>query len=230
MKLVTLLLGKAVLPLLLPFFQLHPQFLEKPLGGHRFFFSFSSLPSHLLDPFTINDYFIDSFPNFTYSPEVLNRFSLLPCVVSQTFSCTPVTPLELFGIFRHIRFISSGLLDLSGRMLLLCLLQCLDPLLHILNYSFSCGTFPSSFKRSIVIPIPKVCNFFSLSSLRLISFPPFLLKLLEHKQFVLRNSAPLLLKTTIFLPANLVFGIGIAQLPSYFTYPTACSTDVTLVC
>ncbi|KYN29152.1 hypothetical protein ALC57_01425 [Trachymyrmex cornetzi] len=62
-------------------------------------------------------------------------------------------------------------------MLLLCLPQCLDPLLFILNFALSHSTFPSFWKHSIVLPIPKTNN--PSSPFRLISLPPFLSKVLE---------------------------------------------------
>ena len=66
-------------------------------------------------------------------------------------------------------------------MILSCLPQCLDFVLYILNYSTSLSTniFPSTWKQSVVIPIPKNNNFSSPSSFCPISIPPFLSKLLE---------------------------------------------------
>ena len=139
-----------------------------------------SLPSHLLDPKLMNDYFIDSLPSSSCSPETLNHFASSSFNVPESFSFTPITPTDLYNILKRIRLTSAGPYDLSGRILLLCLPQCLEPLLHILNYSLLSHTFPSSWKHVVVLPIPKTRDPSTFSSLRPISLPPFLSKLLER--------------------------------------------------
>jgi len=72
-------------------------------------------------------------------------------------------------------------------MLLLSLPACVDPLLFILNSCITKATFPTAWKHSTVLPLPKVSNPSSFTSLRPITLPPFLSKILERIIFIQLN-------------------------------------------
>ena len=73
-------------------------------------------------------------------------------------------------------------------MLLLCLHHCLNLFLYMLNFSLFHGTFLSSCKHSIILPISKTNNPSFLSSFRPILLSPFLSKLLEYICFSQLNA------------------------------------------
>lgn len=86
-------------------------------------------------------------------------------------------------IKKHILAVTSeaiGFDGLSRKMICLALDHILTVLSHILNYSLSSGTFPSSWRTAYVIPIPKISNPTSFSHYRPISILPFLSKVLER--------------------------------------------------
>ena len=148
------------------------------LGGH----SSSSyvIPEHLLDPDLLNNHFINSLPSMSLPSPILHYFSSTTQNTDSTFHFSPISLADLYIIMKNIKLTAAGPYDLSGRMLLFCVPWCLDSLLHILNTCLERGIFPSAWKRSIIYPLPKTPNPSSPSSLRPISLPPFLSKLLEY--------------------------------------------------
>ena len=80
---------------------------------------------------------------------------------------------------------SSGLDDVSSKVLKDCLLGMSEHFLHILNLSIHTGIFPSNWKKGKIPPIPKVNNLSNVTDLRPISLLPITGKILEkfvHKQ------------------------------------------------
>ena len=80
---------------------------------------------------------------------------------------------------------SSGLDNVSARVLKDYLLCLIDKFLYIINLSLAKGIFPSKWKRAKISPIPKVSNPSDVSDLRPISLLPITGKILEkfvHKQ------------------------------------------------
>ena len=162
-------------------------------SSQQFWISLSSLggrasvtpdiPDHLLDPDLLNNHFIDSLPSSSCSSSLLDHYLTSHSPTSNAFRFTQINLADLYIIMKEIRLTSAGPYDLSGRMLLFCIPWCLDTLLHIINACLDRGVFPQMWKRSIVHPLPKSLNPSSPSSLRPISLPPFLSKLLEHVCF-----------------------------------------------
>ncbi|XP_026328672.1 uncharacterized protein LOC113236727 [Hyposmocoma kahamanoa] len=75
--------------------------------------------------------------------------------------------------------------DISRQMIVCCLDSVLPIITHIINCSLSSGTFPSSWRRAYVLPLPKINNPSVLKHFRPISILPFLSKILEavvHRQ------------------------------------------------
>ena len=117
-------------------------------------------------------------------------------------------------------------------MLLLCLSHCLDPFLYMLNFSLSHSTFPSSWKHSIVLSIPKTPNPSSPSSFRSISLPPLLSKLLDCIYYTSHNLMPLSQILISFSPVSQVFIDLTARRRNCFTFLSSCfmiSTRVALL-
>jgi len=94
---------------------------------------------------------------------------------------------DLYNILKSIKLTSSCPYDFSGRMLLLSAPACLNPLLFILNYCLTNGTFLSAWKHSTVLPLPKSSNPTSVISLHPITLPLFLSKILERIIFIQLN-------------------------------------------
>lgn len=137
----------------------------------------------LIDASAFNGHFVDSLPFTSCSPDILHQFLSSSFAPDASFSFHPVSLNDLYRVLKHINLSSAGPFDFNGRMLLLCLLYALDPLLHILNTCISSGVFPLAWKNSTVISLPKTSEPASLSSFRPISLPLFLSKLLEHLCF-----------------------------------------------
>lgn len=127
----------------------------------------------------------------------------------------PDTAKKLYNIFKRIRLTSSSLRSLWQ----ICLSHCLD-LLHILNYSFSSNTFPSSWKHNLVLSIPKSCDPSSFFLLLPYSFPSPRFSLSYLNSFAFLNSMLLLLKTTSLNP--MAFEVAIVLQLSCSIYPIPC--------
>jgi len=155
------------------------------LGGHNN--SSPTIPSHLLDAHSLNNFFINSLPSSPCSSSLKNFFLVSAPIIQNNFQFSPINMTDLYNILKSIKLTSSGPYDFSGRMLLFSTPTCLDPLLFILNSCLTKGTFPSAWKHSTVLPLPKVSNPSSFTSLRPISLPPFLSKILERIIFTQLN-------------------------------------------
>lgn len=102
---------------------------------------------------------------------------------------TPDCPAFSFAQFtssdvkRSIMSITSnavGYDEVSRNMILPILNEILPIICHLLNYSISCGVFPSIWKNAKIIPLPKKNNPSYFSEYRPISILPFLSKVLER--------------------------------------------------
>lgn len=113
----------------------------------------------------------------------INSTPLPNCVC---FSFSPVSTCEIKKIILSISSKAVGT-DSIGRALLIPILDVLlYPITHIINFSLSTGSFPTLWKDSFIIPIPKKPSPSDFSHLRPISILPFISKVLErtiHRQF-----------------------------------------------
>ena len=122
-------------------------------------------------------------------------------------------------------------LDLSGRIFLLYLLHCLDPLLYMLNFSLSQNTFFSFWKHSIVFPILKTRNPSSPSFFHSISLASLLSKLFDFICFLQFNAFISNFIIISFPPVSQIF-VDLITRQNCFTFLTSCfmiSTTVALL-
>lgn len=125
-------------------------------------FSTSSTFNGAIKAKTLND--LSSLPTPDYSPFVFNQLS----------DCDVKKSLE------SITSNAVGSDCISRKMILPVLNEILPVICHVLNYSVSCGVFPSSWKEAQITPLPKKCNPVSYPEFRPISILPFLSKVLER--------------------------------------------------
>jgi hypothetical protein len=96
------------------------------------------------------------------------------------FDLSSISPQETLAFLKSVKTKAVGEDSLSVDMLML-VADFISPILsNIINYSFSTGTFPASWKYAHVIPLPKIANPVSFSQYRPISILPVLSKIIEH--------------------------------------------------
>lgn len=136
--------------------------------------------------FTIN---LDALnKHFSQAPIILNdstksstllQLSKRPLPMCTPFTFTPVTECD---VKRSILSISTRAVGEDGihlQMILLLVDELVPIITYILNFSLSKGSFPSSWRKAHVLPLPKVPNPSSFSQFRPISILPILSKVLE---------------------------------------------------
>ena len=106
--------------------------------------SSASIPLHLRNLSLLDNHFLDSLPSSSYSFNSFTHLLFSFLYLFSTFNFAPITPSDLYSIFKRIRLTFAGSLNLSDCLLLLCFPQCLDSFLYMLNFSFSHSIFPSS--------------------------------------------------------------------------------------
>ena len=96
--------------------------------------------------------------------------------------CT-LHPMSLEDLLKHVEHISiyksSGLADISSRLLKDFAILRPNVLLYIINFSIHKSVFPQAWKHALVTPIPKVPNANKVEDLRPISLLPIPDKILE---------------------------------------------------
>ena len=102
-----------------------------------------------------------------------------------SFFLTPVTPEELKHCAEKIKDGSAGFDDLKPNIIKKTFDYLLDPLLYIINLSFSSGIVPNLLKRANVTPIYKGGDSTGLDNLRPISVLPVFAKIIEKLMFKL---------------------------------------------
>ena len=95
------------------------------------------------------------------------------------FDFSQVTETEVRKALYSIRSNSSGSDGITSKMLKSALPYIIHSLTHIINFSLSTGTFPSSWKDARVLPLPKKQKITSFNDLRPISLLPVMSKILE---------------------------------------------------
>lgn len=151
--------------------------------------------SSAIDIDNLNSHFTSSTTHDKSSLEkTLNNLASLPTPNFIPFNFTEFTEPEVEGCIRSISSDAVGCDQVSRAMILPILPAVLQVITHIFNYSVKAGKFPTSWKDSLVIPIPKRPDPTNLSDYRPISILPFLSKALErliHSQlsgFLNKNS------------------------------------------
>jgi len=133
----------------------------------------------------LNNYFSNignklasSIPRSDRSP-----LSYLGTAQSQSFFISPVTPDELRNCISQLKEGSAGFDDLKPKVIKQSVEYVLDPLLHIINLSFTTGVVPQLLKRANVTPIFKGGDPTELGNYRPISVLPVFSKILEKLMF-----------------------------------------------
>lgn len=138
----------------------------------------NTLPDHLNDPERINEHFLTLPPDIdTY--QVLNTSMINEPPVEELLELKPTTEREVRKIILNIGTKASGLDNLNIEMVKLSLDATLSVITNIINKSIETNTFPSSWKKALVKPIPKKNSVTEMKDLRPISILPVLSKVLE---------------------------------------------------
>ena len=140
----------------------------------------NSIPKNLnID--LLNQHFSSSSNcNMTIKANTLKHLSSLP---TPDYSQFVFSQFSTCDVKRSIVSITSNAVGsdcVSRKMILPILDEILPIICHILNYSISCGVFPSAWKDAQITPLPTKANPSSFSEYRPISILPFLSKILER--------------------------------------------------
>ncbi|CAG4955343.1 unnamed protein product [Colias eurytheme] len=133
----------------------------------------------------LNQYFAESppFDNIT-KVTTLNTLSSIP---TPNFPPFCLNQFSSSDVKKNIMSVSSNAVgsDCISRSMILPILDVVVPVItHILNHSVSSGTFPTSWKKAKIIPLPKKRNPSSFADFRPISILPFLSKVLENHSLI----------------------------------------------
>lgn len=132
------------------------------------------------------------------------------------FQLTEITTAQLLTEVRKIDiFKSSGIRDISSRILKDAMLIMLEEFTYLFNLSINKGQVPNNWKIATVIPIPKIANSTSVSDLRPISLLPLPGKILE--KFVHTNLMDNLLCNDKLSKKQFDFRPGISTLDAIAT-------------
>nr|CAI5826787.1 unnamed protein product [Callosobruchus analis] len=137
-----------------------------------------SIPEHLHNVDKINEYFTKSLPTLAPADHLLENYDT-NTVFPDLFSFEPVEDHLIFSILKEIKSKSTGNDGLNIMMVELCFSRILPFLKHIINFCLSNSVYPSSWKKVIVVPLPKKSNIEEYKDLRAISILPVLFKFLE---------------------------------------------------
>lgn len=138
----------------------------------------STIPDHLNDPDRINDHFLNlpPCPETNFNTKSMN---LVDISEHDELNLKPVSEEEVKNIIYNIKTKAAGHDDLSIDMIKLTLEVTLPIITKMVNKSIETNTFPSSWKKALVKPIPKKNTVLELKDLRPISILPVLSKVLE---------------------------------------------------
>ena len=104
-------------------------------------------------------------------------------VPTRPFEFQPTNHEAVYSLIQSLNNCGAGLDGLSTKLLKLICPDIVPYLTHLFNLCLSQGTFPSSFKRAIVVPIFKSGDRFSFNNYRPIALLPVLSKILEKIAF-----------------------------------------------
>lgn len=144
----------------------------------------ASLPCNLADPTSINNFFLSSFNLGVANPATMNFYENNKYNVNNNFTFTLTDQEQIHKIIRGIKSNSSGCDTVTLQMIKLCIPAILTYITHIINCCLESGYFPSTWKQTIICPIPKVKNPTNINDLRPISLVPVLSKILEKVIYI----------------------------------------------
>ena len=130
---------------------------------------------------TFNDFFsnialelVRNLPSHDLAPS-----SLIPRSNNSLF-LNPVTNEECYKIIQNLKNTKTDLNELPIKLFKLCSPLILDPIVRLINSSFSRGVFPECLKKAIIIPIHKKESKCSVGNYRPISILPYFSKIFER--------------------------------------------------
>lgn len=158
-----------------------------------------AIPEHLSDVNKINEYFVKSSQNDKLpSAELLNHYSNIKAGVSN-FQFSLTNEEEVLNIINSITTQANGADGLNLKLILYCCPNIVPVITHIINYSLQYSVFPEIWKKSQIIPLPKVNNPSEYKDLRPISILPTLSKVIEK---IMNNQIKHHLHNYNILPPN----------------------------
>lgn len=129
-----------------------------------------TVPHHLSNVEKINDYFISSsISNEAPDIDTLNYYSNNTREGVGQFNFKHTNDLEIYKAILSFRSKAVGVDKISISMLLYACPHILPFICHLFNFAIDSGTYPSIWKKSHVIPLPKLANPEELKDLRPIS-------------------------------------------------------------
>jgi len=140
----------------------------------------SEIPEHLRNVDVINNYFVAA-QNDSPADENLQFFynNNIHHSVTDLFVFQLTTEEEILKIISSIKSDAVGADGIGIKMLSLCCPFIVKYLCHIFNTCLLLNVFPTCWKESYVIPIPKCSNVNDLSDLRPITILPLVSKIFE---------------------------------------------------
>jgi len=140
----------------------------------------SSLPPDVDDPNALNDFFCSNQSNSPPNQEILNFYNNNVLEnISNTFDFKEVKEDEIFKALNSCCSQAVGSDGVSIKMIKLCCPFLLPYIEHIFNFCIARSVFPSCWKLSNVVPLPKKSNPTGVSDLRPISILSVLGKTFE---------------------------------------------------
>uniref|UniRef100_A0A6P7HE79 Uncharacterized protein LOC114347572 n=1 Tax=Diabrotica virgifera virgifera TaxID=50390 RepID=A0A6P7HE79_DIAVI len=142
--------------------------------------SSSFIPDHLQDPDSINNYFVHGIGGHDIpDADVLNHYSSSKFPGVDNYSFTVIDELKVYEKILSIKSNASGHDNINITMILYCCPYILPFITHIFNFCLQKSIFPSVWKESKVIPLPKTDSPIDYNELRPISILCTFSKILE---------------------------------------------------
>lgn len=116
---------------------------------------FAEIPPSMYNADNFNSYFIDSVSTLTPDLNTVNYYNENRFNEAANFAYRPVSSSEIRDLLSKQKPHCMGADQISGKMLQLSIQFCVEPLTHIINYSFEIGNFPDQWKICLSKPIPK---------------------------------------------------------------------------
>jgi len=88
--------------------------------------------------------------------------------------------VEVELCLRRTKLTAGGCDDIPAWLLRSCSYELADIVTHILNCSFAMGSIPSSWRKALVTPVPKVSKPTSISEYRPVSVTPHISRIAEQ--------------------------------------------------
>lgn len=144
-----------------------------------------TLPKHLCNPNSINDFFLDSINKLalTVDSDIVKKYEN-GRGSNHVFQFRTILEVDVLNAISNLKSNSCGFDGLSLQMIKLCSPVIIPFLAHIFNECITSRVYPTQWKVATVTPIPKINNPGSFSDLRPISLLPTLSKIFEKTIYI----------------------------------------------